>query len=400
MGIKLRPSEWRKRHLERTCGCDNNPFSKNLDRCLYQPFPDGWDYIEDVGLGQTRGEIFTPRVVVDQMLFPGKFYPELESVAVNSLEGSLSDFDKRIFEPAVGTGNFISTYLWHKIELAYELSGLSKCVKQSGAKYNKALRTYQFLTIKAVASIYGNDIDPGNLQVVKWRIFRDGEIGQTRNIDFWANQLATNLPEESFNHLEVKKWVSESIQSASQNWGRADKDRGVLDVLYYEHTRQVKVPDWLEECWKLLLDNNMLLFDITNRESNPPPGSSSSWVPGYEKVAWKWWEISMDREHFKLTYTIVPVSFQIGMNDLGQIEREIELLEKSALESQSGLEPNGVLAIFETEPYALMSSEQKSLYSRLSRDKNNLKVPNLDAMNFPESQVYIINTVDDEEPSQ
>lgn len=39
------------------------------------PFPDGWSYISNVGNNESRGEVFTPRWVVDKMIADDSILP-------------------------------------------------------------------------------------------------------------------------------------------------------------------------------------------------------------------------------------------------------------------------------------------------------------------------------------
>jgi hypothetical protein len=276
-----------------------------VNYCVYQSFLDGWDFTPDVGMGSTRGEIFTPRFIVDYMISDLGILPERMVYEFNykSLERKKEDKQNelrgyagsKVLEPAVGTGNYISTILYHKLELVNELTGYKSSRQNGRTSYIKnpaQLARYQAYTLVVLGSLYINDIDPGNLQTTKWRFLRDNEIASPANIEFWVSHIEDNMSIK-LDKKELKwtrEYVNSSIQSASQNWASKDRDRGVLDVLYEKHTSE-HAPDWLRSAWRKIIDANAQLFNGIQSEDTIEEGFV---VPGYKKVIWTYWSFSYD----------------------------------------------------------------------------------------------------------
>lgn len=326
-----------QRHREGLCGCS---IRKNPTSCVYQPFLDGWNFTPDVGNGGSRGEVFTPRFVVDKMIVEAGIMPA-KTVNLYKYDYGQDTLRKyigaRVFEPAVGTGNFTATILWHKLEMAHRLTGFTVDDIGQARKNASQLRRYQAYTLVALASLYFNDIDAGNLQVTKWRLLRDGEIGSDRNIDFWTNYLVDHL-DGHINYDTIRPGVMKSIKSASDNWGNKDKNGGVLDELYERHTG-LEAPDWLHKAWKLVLDANAQLFNGINAEDEVSAGFT---CPGYRRVTWTFWYFNSSRDSVKATRVAVPLVRQILAGELLEVREQLARIPLRPSDSPDGL--------FELEP--------------------------------------------------
>lgn len=313
------------KHNSGKCGCT---LSKNPNYCVYQSFLDGWNFTPDVGFGDSRGEIFTPRFVVDKMIVDAKILPR-KAVYNYDYKGSQETLRKyigaRVFEPAVGTGNFTSTILWHKLEMAHELTGYTPNAEGKPVKSESQLRRYQAYTLVALGSIYFNDIDAGNLQATKWRLLRDREISSNINIAFWVKYLQESLA-KPVKVSVIKKLVSASIEEASENWGTKDRDRGVLDDLYYKHTG-LEAPDWLRSAWKLVLDTNGKLF---NAIQSGDTIKDDFICPGNNKVMWTFWRFENSKGLVTALRNAVPLSRQLLEGELRNLSNKIKLVPMTA----------------------------------------------------------------------
>ncbi len=178
-----------QKHSQGLCGCS---FTVNPNFCVYQPFLDGWDFTSDVGNGGKRGEIFTPRFIVDKMIVDSGMLPEAAVYDYDYTTLSKADALKvvraKINEPAIGTGNFSSTILWHKVHYV-DFVSRNKTGRLDLKKYNLHL-------LEAIASMYSNDIDVGNLEASKWRFLRLGGIYTEKNVEFWVDHILNTLDVE------------------------------------------------------------------------------------------------------------------------------------------------------------------------------------------------------------
>lgn len=353
-------------HKDGSCGCS---MRKNPQSCVYQPFLDGWNFTPDVGMGATRGEIFTPRFIVDHMITDVGILPK-RAVYQYNYKGSQDTLRRyighKVFEPAVGTGNYSATVLWHKLEMAHELTGYKDRSKDGlpPVKDAQQLRRYQAYTLVALGSIYFNDIDPGNLQTTKWRIYRDGEIMSEANVEFWTNQIET-LASSSVNRKKTYQSVEESIKTASDNWGRSDRDRGVLDVLYEKHTG-LEPPEWLQKAWKHVLDRNGLLFNSISLEDSSEDGFT---IPGYPKVKWVWWKFTNNQKEVGAYSHEVPMLLQVKMGELQELENSVQRILSStgsADETENSLTDN-MLDIFPEDPEAQLNEMQRAEVSKMRK---------------------------------
>ena len=171
-----------QKHASDDCGCS---VLSSPNFCIYQPFLDGWDFTPDVGNGGKRGEVFTPRFIVDKMIVDSGMLPEAAvynyDYTTLGREAMIAVVHAKVNEPAIGTGNFSSTILWHKIHYVFELAK-NKRGRVDVKKYNLYL-------LEAIASMYSNDIDAGNLETSKWRFLRLGGIYTEKNVKFWTETI-------------------------------------------------------------------------------------------------------------------------------------------------------------------------------------------------------------------
>lgn len=376
-------------HVQRLCGCS---VKVNPNFCVYQPFLDGWDFTPDVGNGQKRGEVFTPRFVVDKMITMGSYshdsiepshkragiFPD-KAVYEYDYSGSTETIRKiigqRIFEPAVGTANFAATILWHKLQYANMITSNSKqesdednddigkeeAFHATQPKTPAQLLRYQVYTLVALASIYINDIDAGNLQTSKFRFLRNTTINNEENIEFWIKHIKESMDKEPDSDW-VKNAIEESLKTAEANWGVFDDDKGVLDVLYKEHTKQ-KPPTWLSNLWKIIMDENAKLFngiviDDTNEENFV--------VAGYKNVVWNFWWFNYDKETINVAKRKMPLYRQILDGKLLELNGKADLIYgKGSFEGA----PEDVLFIIEGEfTHKFASEEDEKEYKTLKRE--------------------------------
>lgn len=254
-------------HSAGECGCSP---TANPNECPYQVFPDGWDFTPDVGNGQRRGEVFTPRFVVDKMIATSGILPA-EAVYERVYETDTASlehaFDKRIIEPAVGTGNFLATIAHHRTRYALEAAASADHLTS--------------LLIRLTTTLYAFDIDPGNVEVTVRRLL-DGDTSRMDHpsvISSWVDTLADALPSPDAEALLAS--VKQSLTEAQAGWGMRMNGQGVLSRAWYEYTGDV-LPDDLYDHLAEILEANIKVFDGLSRES-------TGVLPGKLGVEWTWW---------------------------------------------------------------------------------------------------------------
>lgn len=216
-------------HLDNECNCS---IESNPNNCQYQQFIDGWNFTPDVGRGQSSGEVFTPRFIVDKMItdsgmFPQEFVYDYDYKQDSTILETI--INNRICEPAVGTGNFISTILYYKLQAAKQLSlqDSSKDIKE--------------LIMRSIETLYCFDIDAGNLEVT-FRRLTDGNSERIDNkeiINYWVKNVTDNIiydkKEEIINKIIDKDNVLNTILTEVINAGQEEqyeiKDK-YSDILY------------------------------------------------------------------------------------------------------------------------------------------------------------------------
>lgn len=216
-------------HLDNECNCS---IKSNPNNCQYQQFIDGWNFTPDVGRGQSSGEVFTPRFIVDKMITDSGMFPQEFVYNYDYQQDSITletIINNRICEPAVGTGNFISTILYYKLQAAKQLASQES---------NKDIKK---LILQSIETLYCFDIDSGNLEVT-FRRLTDGNserINDQEIINYWVKNVADNIlydkKEEIINKIIDKDNVLNTILNEAINAGQKEqyeiKDK-YSDILY------------------------------------------------------------------------------------------------------------------------------------------------------------------------
>lgn len=322
-------------HHDGECGCSR---TSNPQECIYQEFLDGWSFTPDVGNGQKRGEVFTPRFVVDKMatdvgLFPREgVYDLTYDVPVDEAHTIVS---KRVIEPAVGTANFLSTILWHKLEYAYTAS-----LTDNG---ELDLDTYHQQLLTAVTSVYAYDIDAGNLEVTRRRLLaQDIPLNAPETITAWELELKNALSVKVNKKLStlIATVVQESLNSAVEHWERFfDAERGgVIQQLYRKHTGS-ELPEFLHKHCTNILKANIKIFNGIEKEDTV---KDDFLVPGWKNVVWDWWEVSTQEDGtIELDSRDMPLAHQMLVGKIEQLEQQSKRMkEEKMVEVSDGLFPS------------------------------------------------------------
>lgn len=313
------------KHLDNECGCS---ILSNPNNCIYQQFIDGWNFTPDVGNGQKRGEVFTPRFIVDKMvkdigIFPhdAVYEQNYSTVDKDEIEKIISS---KVLEPAVGTGNYISTVLWHKLMFVEEF-----------AKDNKGVidkNVYHQQLLKAVSSIYIFDIDCGNLETTYQRLFKLTETmnGQSR-IDYWTETIEKTV-ESDLTNIDVEKIALDSLTLAEENWSKfTNSSNGIVTELYKKHIGE-EIPENIGEKVVEILNNNIKLFNGIQKEDDV---SESFICPGWKNVVWNWWNVNED---CSIDYETVRLADQMLSGQIEQLEKQIaDLKNEHMVEKFDGL---------------------------------------------------------------
>ena len=326
-------------HRDGECGCS---ILSNPNNCIYQQFLDGWEFTPDVGNGQKRGEVFTPRFIVSKMisdvgLIPAAAVDEQNYTTVDK-EEALNIVSSKVLEPAVGTGNYISTVLWHKLEYAF--------VASLGEDNTLNLAEYHRNVLRAVSSIYVFDIDPGNLETTFRRLlnYTDVALNDSTSVEKWVENLKTSLTKESMKQTTVKnirQIVKESLNLAEQNWNKFinSSSQGVIQQLYTKHTGE-SIPEELSNYCLNILEENIKLFNGIVKEDTVQEGFV---VAGWENVVWKWWNVNDETtfenfDNILLDYEEVPLKAQMLQGEIETLERRAEHLKNTKMiEKDDGL---------------------------------------------------------------
>lgn len=263
---------------------------------VFQAFPDGWDFTPDVGNGQSRGEIFTPRFMVEQMIleaniFPSQIVKNHDYSGIDPLQAERM-ICSRVLEPAVGTGNYSSVVLWHKLHLASEIA-----TSETHLRY---------LFIVACASMYFYDIDPGNLMTAIFRLFgKNKDTEMFGKVDYWTKQIIRHLedpnPSESTKQW-VRNYVQKSLDQAFAHWGEKFSEDGVVHQVWHsalksfpknKNERKKKEDFDHTAFWANMLtiiSSNALLFNgIVGHDTI----LEDFVVPGWKHIEWCMWEVKV-----------------------------------------------------------------------------------------------------------
>ena len=101
------------------------------------------------------GEVFTPEFIVKQMC--------------DLCEPTISQVDKKVFEPTCGNGNFLVEILNRKLNSVPDF--YTKIKKQKNARSKKAQQEiYDFCLILAISNVYAVDIQEDNVEESRKRL--------------------------------------------------------------------------------------------------------------------------------------------------------------------------------------------------------------------------------------
>lgn len=260
-----------QQHVDNKCDCTHNPGQDNT--CIYQCFVDGWDFTPDVGRGQTSGEIFTPRFIVDKMITTSGMFPEAVVYHNDFTECTEEDLEhmvgSTVCEPATGTGNFISTILHHKLQAAYELA-------------TRRGQDIDHLVPQAVGTVYAYDIDAGNLETTLRRLTRhDGTpLDDKHIVKYWVDHIVGLIVPDS-DRDQITTTVQTSLTEAQHHWATQLRSQGVLAAFLNDH-HAGDSEDLLVRCEDILRENIKIFNGIVN-DHTPT-------MPGVKDITWTFWD--------------------------------------------------------------------------------------------------------------
>lgn len=275
-------------HRARKCDCYKPSIAGPEKRCNYRSFEDDWSFVPDVGKTQSRGEIFTPRWVVDQMIVESGMLPAKAVHDKDYSKPKAEYIEARVIEPAVGTANYLATILYHKTQYAKSLS-----TNQRGRITN--LDQYHTNLLTAVASVYAYDVDSGNLETSKRRLLSSGKqkINTPQAVDWWTSRIVKTLnhnpdKKQKIGYSRVRPSVKNSLNEAQRHWHQfIQGGSGIIDSAYKDATGE-RMPSWLYEQCQEILDKNIQLFNGI-KEGDTLDWHDNLFIPGYKFVTWTWW---------------------------------------------------------------------------------------------------------------
>lgn len=325
---------------------------------IYMSFPDGWRFVADAGNSDTRAEVFTPYPAVQEMMVEMGLFPAAaiyDGVYDVPREEALRIVRASVYEPGVGTGNIIASVLWHKLEFA--------ALAAVGERLSLNSRLYNFFTLEALASLYANDVDMGNLQTVKWRLLHGLGQHTQANTKFWCDYLRTHLsdpPEEEAICLAVDK----SLSTAKQEYHSMSNGAGVLDAQYRNHTGR-PAPQWLRLMWSQILDSNLLLFNSIDENDTV---TEDAIFPGWAYAKWTRWLFTQRLDRIEMDRRIIPYALQMHSARLDSMKAAIARIEARKVPARS---PLGVeTTVFATDEDAKMF---KDVTAKLRKEERLIK---------------------------
>lgn len=351
---KIRKKNALELHKTGECGCS---IMTNPNNCIYQPFLDGWEFTPDVGNGQKRGEVFTPLFIVNRMIenigmIPKEAVYEHNYTTLNN-EDKQTVISSKVLEPAVGTGNYISTILWHKLNYAFAAS-LDENTQIDPAEYEQNV-------LKAVSSIYIFDIDPGNLETTYQRLFRtEATLNSKAKVDKWSNKIKGGLDKESnTTKANIVQMVKESLNSAEENWSSflIASPEGIVQSLYKAHMN-TEISEELSGKISEILDENVKLFNGIVKEDTIQEGFV---VPGWKNVVWKWWNVDED---LSLSFDKVRLADQMISGEIEKLQKQADELEKNGKAETD----DGLFSVVDWK-----SDKERAEFEKLNKRINSLK---------------------------
>lgn len=292
-----------QQHVDNKCDCTHNPGQDNT--CIYQRFVDSWDFTPDVGRGQTSGEIFTPRFIVDKMITTSGMFPEAVVYHNDFTKCSEEDLEHMVgdsvCEPATGTGNFISTILYHKLQAAYELA-------------TRRGQDIDHLVPQAVGTVYAYDIDAGNLETTLRRLTRhDGTpLDDKHIVNYWVDHIVGLIGPDA-DRDQITTTVQSSLADAQHNWATHLKTQGVLAAFLDDHHAGVS-EDLLVRCEDILRENIKLFNGIVN--------DHTSTMPGVKDITWTFWDNGTVVEKRRMYHDMVISKIATLDTKMAQLEKD------------------------------------------------------------------------------
>lgn len=292
-----------QQHVDNKCDCTHNPGQDNT--CIYQHFVDGWDFTPDVGRGQTSGEIFTPRFIVDKMITTSGMFPEAVVYHNDFTECTEEDLEhmvgSTVCEPATGTGNFISTILHHKLQAAYELA-------------TRRSHDVDHLVPQAVGTVYAYDIDAGNLETTLRRLtYHDGTpLDDKPVIDYWVDHIVGLIAPDS-DRDQITTTVQTSLTEAQHHWATQLRSQGVLASFLDDH-HAGDSEDLLVRCEAILRENIKLFNGIVN-DHTPT-------MPGVKDITWTFWDSGVMVEKRSMYHEMLTSKIAVMDTKIAKLEKE------------------------------------------------------------------------------
>lgn len=351
---KIRKKNALETHKTGECGCS---IMSNPNNCIYQPFLDGWEFTPDVGNGQKRGEVFTPLFIVNRMIENVGMIPKEAVYEHNYTTLNKEELEKvitsKVLEPAVGTGNYISTILWHKLNYAFSAS-LDENTQIDPAEYDQNV-------LKAVSSIYIFDIDPGNLETTYQRLLRtDATLNNKAKVDKWTKKIKNGLDKTSKTTASnISSMVKTSLNSSEENWNKflISSPEGIVQSLYKAHM-DTEISEEMMEKITEILDDNVKLFNGIVKEDTVEEGFV---VPGWKNVVWRWWNID---EGLNLSFDKVRLADQMISGEIEKLQKQADELEKTGKEETD----DGLFSVLDWR-----SDKERSEFDKLNKRISDLK---------------------------
>lgn len=339
---------------------DYNDFYGKIDIKSPNVFVDGWDFSTHVGNAQSRGEVFTPRFIVDKMIHDGKILPKKVIEGTDFSTNSFKEFNNnnkndekeqllktielltsKVLEPAIGSGNFSASILWYKLRVCVELC---KTINNNGKTTINVVALHE-LFLKTISSSYGFDVDYGNVLTTRYRILgkkllennnekeNNTIINKLLNKDYddnnsqqlfkelFGENIVKNMAEQTFDTFDdysrikiefdsLEKNIYNSCLTALKNWhelfGKTLKNGGVIEQVWsiaQEFDNNVPnidgIPGFTEDL-KIIIEHNYIIFngisEVDELVFEKKDNILVAGVPGYKNIVWSWWSFDRDNE--------------------------------------------------------------------------------------------------------
>lgn len=206
-----------------------------------------------------------------------------------------------VCEPATGTGNFISTILYHKLQAARELA------TRRGQDVDQ-------LVLQAVGKVYAYDIDAGNLETTLRRLTRhDGTpLDDTHAVDYWVDHI-TGLIGSEADTEQITTTVQDSLTEAQHHWATHLKPQGVLAAFLDDHHAGAS-EDLLVRCEEILRENLKLFNGIVN-DHTPT-------MPGVKDITWTFWDNGTVKNKRNMYREMVTSKIATLETKMAQLEKD------------------------------------------------------------------------------